>query len=63
MRYTTIRPRMTPIGELQDSPLIEGRTVHEREPEDTGLLNHEDHPIYRVTSPIGFIELRERGKK
>lgn len=41
-------------------PMLEGRTVHEREPVDTGLLDADGKRIYRVTSPIGFVELRER---
>lgn len=44
-----------------DRPLLEGRTVHEREPVDTGLLNKDGQKIWRVMSPIGFVELKERG--
>jgi len=59
MRYVT-RPRASDWPE--DRPHIEGKTVHEREPVDTGLLDKDGTPIYRVMSPIGFIELRERPK-
>lgn len=57
MRYVTIRPRM---DWREDGPMLEGKTIHEPEPIKTGLLDHDGHPIYRVTSPIGFIELKER---
>lgn len=57
MRYVAIRPR----AEWNDeSPMLEGKTVHEREPVNTGILDKDGNPIYRVMSPIGFIELRER---
>lgn len=57
MRYV-IRPRM---DWLDAEPMIEGKTVHEREPVNTGLLDKNGNPIFRVTSPIGFVELKERG--
>jgi len=57
MRYVSIRPRM---DWRDETPMLEARTVHEREPIDTGLLDAEGNRIYRVMSPIGFVELKER---
>lgn len=60
MRYVTIRPRAGTQGELLDSPMLEARTVHEAEPVDTGILDHEGRAIFRVMSPVGFVALKER---
>lgn len=57
MRYVT-RPR---ASWDEDKPHIEGKTVHEREPVDTGLLDKDGNAIWRIMSPIGFVELKERG--
>ncbi len=57
MRYI-IRPRASWDDE---SPMIEGKTVHEREPVNTGILDKDGNSIFRVMSPIGFRELKERG--
>jgi len=59
MRYVT-RPR---ASWDEDKPHIEGKTVHEREPVDTGLLDANGTPIWRVMSPIGFVELKERSDR
>lgn len=58
-RYV-IRPRAEVIDALRDSPLLEGRTVYEREPVSTGLLNPDGYPIYRAPDPIGFVPLKEK---
>lgn len=55
-----IRPRADTWDMLNDSPLLEGRTVFEREPSNTGLVSKDGHPIYRTPEPIGFVALRER---
>jgi hypothetical protein len=52
-RYV-IRPRAEVIDALRDSPLLEGRTVLDREPANTGLVNPDGYPIYRQPEPIGF---------
>lgn len=57
MRYVVIRPR---ASWDEDKPMLEGRTVHQSEPIDTGVLDGDGNPIFRVMSPIGFVELRER---
>ncbi len=59
MRYVAIRPRQG-WEELRETPLLEAKMVHEPEPIDTGLLDPEGNSIYRVTGPIGFVELKER---
>ena len=59
MKYVT-RPRSAQWDELQETPMLEGRTVHDREPVDTGILDQDGQSIFRVMSPIGFIEMRER---
>ena len=56
MRYI-VRPRACWDD---DKPMLEGKTVHEREPVDTGLLDKDGQKIWRVMSPVGFIELKER---
>ena len=56
MRYVT-RPRASWDDEM---PMIEGTTVHEREPIKTGILDEAGNDIWRVMSPIGFVELKER---
>jgi hypothetical protein len=56
VRYI-IRPR---ADWRDDTPLLEGKTVYEREPGDTGLLDKDGNKIWRVMSPIGFVELKER---
>jgi len=40
--------------------MLEGRTVYESEPVDTGLIDKGGHKIFRVMSPVGFVELKER---
>lgn len=57
MRYVVIRPRM---DWRDETPGLEGKTVHEQEPVKTGLLDKDGNPIFRVMSPIGFVELKER---
>ena len=59
MRYVIIRPR---AEWDDDKPMLEGKTVHEQEPVKTGVLDKDGNPIYRVMSPIGFVELGERPK-
>lgn len=58
MRYVA-RPRM---DDDPPSPLLEpdSRIVYEPEPIDTGLVDKHESQIFRVMSPIGFVELRER---
>lgn len=60
MRYVT-RPRSDTFDDLCDSPLIEARMVMEQNPVKTGLLDKDGNDIWRVMSPVGFVELRERG--
>lgn len=61
MRYVTMRrPRNSTQHDLMESPMLEGKTVMEPEPIDTGLVDVNESGIYRVMSPIGFVELRER---
>ena len=58
MRYVAVRrPRM---GWDEWSPMLEPKTVIESDPVDTGLVDHNENVIYRVMSPIGFVELKER---
>ncbi len=57
MRYVAIRPR---ASWDDDKPMMEAKTVHEREPVDTGLMDADGNTIWRVMSPIGFVELKER---
>lgn len=61
MRYVVIRPRLSRWDDLQESPQLEGRTVYDQEPVETGILDADGHPICRTMSPIGFVELKERG--
>jgi hypothetical protein len=42
-----------------ERPLLEGKTVYEREPEDTGIISKDGNKIYRARRPIGFVEPRE----
>lgn len=42
------------------SPMLEPKTIIEAEPMDTGLVDPNENAIYRVMSPIGFVELKER---
>lgn len=58
MRYVTL-PRRPRMGWDDWSPMLEARTVHEHEPTDTGLVDSLESQIYRVMSPIGFVELKE----
>ena len=56
MRYAIIRPRASRWDDLQETPLLEGRTVYELdEPVDTGLLDKDGNSIGRRMDPIGFI--------
>ena len=58
MRYVVVRPR----AEWDDEkPMLEGKTVHEQEPVKTGLIDEDGNPIFRMTDPIGFVRLKERG--
>lgn len=57
-RYV-IQPRAETWDMLQESPHLEGRTVIEREPANTGLVSKDGHPIYRAPEPIGFVLLQE----
>lgn len=59
MRYVTARKR-TRAEWNDEHPMLEGQTVHEPEPVDTGLVDKYENAIYRVPGPIGFVELRER---
>lgn len=58
MRYVVIRPRAEWDSE---KPLLEGKTVHEPEPIDTGLLDKDGSAIFRVMDQIGFVRFREHG--
>ncbi len=58
-RYA-IRRKATTADDLQNTPHLEGHTVYEAEPIDTGLVDADENPIVRLMAPIGFIELRER---
>lgn len=61
MRYVTMRrPRSATQQDLWESPMLEGKTVLDPEPVDTGLVDPTENVIYRVMSPIGFVALRER---
>jgi len=60
MAYVT-RPRLTRYDDLRETPMLEGQTVWEPEPVDTGLLDKNGVPIFRVMDPIGFVEMKERG--
>lgn len=59
---TRIKPRAE-WGE--DVPMLQHLTVYEadREPVDTGLLDHAGTPLYAVEDgpQIGFVALKERG--
>jgi hypothetical protein len=59
MRYV-VRPRAETFDALRETPHLEGRTVLEPEPVDTGLVDKDGNRIWRVMSPIGFVELKER---
>lgn len=59
MRYI-VRPRQTIYDDLRETPMLEARTVHEPGPLDTGIVDVDGNRIYRVMSPIGFVELKER---
>ena len=59
MRYVT-RPRSAQWDELQESPALEGRTVYEPEPTDTGLLDKDGNQVFRIMDQIGFVRFRER---
>lgn len=59
MRYV-IRPRAETFDMLRETPHLGGSTVMEPEPVDTGLLDKDGNKIWRVMSPIGFVELKER---
>lgn len=56
MRYI-IRPR---ASWDEETPMIEGKTVHEPEPRDTGLIDKDGNKIWRVMSPIGFVRFEDR---
>ena len=58
-RYVT-RPHAESFYLLRESPLLEGRTVTEREPVNTGLVSLDGHPINRTPEPIGFHRLKEK---
>ncbi len=58
MRYVTMRrPRMYTTD---DMPMLEAKTVHEPDPIDTGIVDQYESPIFRVMSPVGFVEMKER---
>ncbi len=59
MRYV-IRPRADTYDALRETPVLEARTVLEPEPIKTGILDKDGNDIWRVMSPIGFVELKER---
>ena len=59
MRYV-IRPRLARFDDLRQTPMLEAQTVWEMEPIDTGLLDQDGVPIFRVMDPIGFVEMKER---
>lgn len=58
-RYV-IQPRAEVFDLLLDTPLLEGRTVFEREPINIGLVSKDGHSIYRTPEPIGFQRLNEK---
>ena len=57
MRYMT-RPR---ASWDEEKPMLEGKTVHEAEPVNTGLLDKDGNEIIRVMDQIGFVRFRESG--
>ena len=57
MRYMT-RPR---ASWDEEKPMLEGKTVHEPEPVNTGLLDKDGNEIIRVMDQIGFVRFRESG--
>lgn len=58
-RYV-IRPRGDVFDALRETPVLEGRTVYESEPANTGLVSKDGYPIYRTPEPIGFHHLNEK---
>lgn len=54
------RRRATTADDLANTPHLEGYTVYEPEPVDTGVLDAEGYVIVRMMAPIGFVELVER---
>lgn len=64
MRYVTMprrRPRASTFYDLQETPLLEATTVYEPdEPIDTGVLDQHGDTYFRIMSPIGFTEMKER---
>lgn len=55
-RYVTRRP----VAEWDDDrPMIEGKTIYENEPVDTGLLDKSGLKIYRAKTPIGFLDRKD----
>ena len=60
MRYIARRPRSATWDDLQETPSLEGRTVFEPDAVDTGLLNAEGTPIFRVMDQIGFVRFKDR---
>ena len=60
MRYVTGRPRSFTYDDLRETPMLEAQTVHEPEPIDTGLVDRSGNTIFRITGPIGFLEMKER---
>lgn len=59
MRYV-IRPRADTLDTLRETPHLGAQTVMEPEPVKTGLLDKDGNDIWRIMSPIGFVELKER---
>lgn len=56
-----VRPRADWYPMSQDEPLLEGRTVFEASPIDTGILDHDGNRIWKAAiDPIGFVALKER---
>ena len=59
MRYVTLRPRSTKWDDLQETPVLQGDTVHEQEPVNTGLLDKDGRTLFRIMDQIGFVRFED----
>lgn len=59
-RYA-IRPRAI-SGWYDELPMIPSITVYDTDARPTGLLDRDGNEVVALPDPVGFVELRERGK-
>ncbi len=53
-RYVTGNPKERASWWHDDTPMLPHLTVDDHTPVDTGLVDAEGNPIYRLPNPIGF---------